>query len=691
MLFEYNPTAFQAIIAKQLTPSQRAFVAKQGLATPNDFLLCQPKRYDVRQYRMAASQLQVGVSYALIGQLRHIQSRNIRRNLTVYNGMLHTGSGEIPIVWFNQKYIVDRLANDPYVVAYGKWDATKLSMAFNMAQCDICYRFEDTGDGTIMPYYADIKGVSNKKLTSIIKLLLQTANENLLDMLPDAVRRAEGLVTAMQALNDCHFPKNQAQVAQAQQRFAFDELFMYLYPRRERHLSTKVSYTGVCLSNSHHLCTQYVNQLPYTLTGAQERVWTNIQQTLTDNKLVFQLIQGDVGSGKTDIAILSLLAAVGAGYKGALLVPTEILAQQHFYKCQERCQALGVTIVLLKGKMKVSERKAAIAQLSGPEPLIVVGTHAIIQDTISISQLGFVVIDEQHRFGVFQRQVLLDKSVDASSTKETPHCLFMTATPIPRTLMLTHYGDLAHDVIDEMPPGRVPIKTYYGKTHRMQQIMEFIRLEIKKGCQAYIVYPLIEASEHLDLACAMEGYEQVCHEFSDHGVGLLHGKMKPDNKKDIMDKFKQGEVHILVSTTVIEVGVDVPNATVMVIMNAERFGLSQLHQLRGRVGRGTVQGHCFLVADAKSVESRQRIKAMVASTNGFALAEEDLKIRGPGNLLGTQQSGDMVFSFANIMDQAVVQRVVAQCDAILSQKDAYKACCDFMDRATQQMALNQLN
>ena len=364
---------------------------------------------------------------------------------------------------------------------------------------------------------------------------------------------------------------------QAASRFKFDEIFGYLFPRRHRYHSTKTEQKGIELSLDHDYISGYLNQLPYKLTNAQQRVWDHIYDDLQQKKCVYRLIQGDVGAGKTDIAILGLLAAYGSGYKGAILVPTEILAQQHYYKCKARCEALNVPIILLKGKLSKKKKEDIYQALNSEKPIIIIGTHALIQDTVSIKNLGFVVIDEQHRFGVFQRQSLLEKS------DHVPHCLFMTATPIPRTLMLTHYGDLDHDVIDELPPGRKPAKTYYSKANRMIQIYEFIRIEMQHGRQAYVVFPLIEESEHLDLACAVEGYETFTEYFSDKEVGLLHGKLPEDEKNAIMDQFKANEIQILVSTTVIEVGVDVPNASVMVIMNAERFGLSQLHQLRGRV------------------------------------------------------------------------------------------------------------
>ena len=384
------------------------------------------------------------------------------------------------------------------------------------------------------------------------------------------------------------FPQNQQLLDNALKRLSFDEVFRYMYPRRDRHQKNKSVRPSVQIQSETLLVQSYMDALPYVLTGAQQRVWTNICDDFNFNRSVFRLIQGDVGSGKTDIALLSLLASVGSGYQAAMLVPTEILAEQHYLKLLDRCKSLGVSIYLLKGKQRKKERQHVLDALKSGDPLIVVGTHALVQDSVEMGQLGLVVIDEQHRFGVFQRQALLEKS------KLPPHCLFMSATPIPRTLMLTHYGDLDHDVIDEMPPGRLAAKTYFGKNNRLTQVHEFIRLALKDGRQAYVVYPLIEESEHLDsLQAAVDGFEQLQQVFPEFRVGLLHGQMPNEDKQRVMDLFKSNTIQVLVSTTVIEVGVDVPNATVMVIMNAERFGLSQLHQLRGRVGREKIRPIVF--------------------------------------------------------------------------------------------------
>ena len=672
MLFTIDDSIANDIISQSLSPSQRTYLSKQRMSQASDFLLLKPQRYIRRQYSVQLGNLKPNEWLSLVGKVRSITKKTIRKKLTVFNALLQTEHCDVPIVWFNQHYVLEKLSNTPWVVVLGKFDDAKMSASFNVSQFELYPSLNATDYGQVMPVYSDIRGVSNRVLTLINKRLLAKLTTN--DLLPKKVIESEGLISIDMALNYFHFPKNQAQVALSIKRFSFDELFIYMFPRRARYKTSQVMVPSFSIALDDGFTSQYLANLPYSLTNAQQRVWTNIKSDFNENKTVFRLIQGDVGSGKTDIAILSLLAAVGSGYKAAMLVPTEILASQHYLKLQDRCEGLGIPIYLLKGKQRKKDRQVVLDALQSDVPLIVVGTHALVQDSIELTQLAMVVVDEQHRFGVFQRQALLEKSSKA------PHCLFMSATPIPRTLMLTHYGDLDHDVIDELPPGRKPPKTYYSKLNRLTQVYEFIRLELQATRQAYVVFPLIEASDHLDeVAPAVEGFEELSDVFSEFRVGLLHGKMPNSDKEHVMSLFKNNEINILVSTTVIEVGVDVPNASTMVIMNAERFGLSQLHQLRGRVGRGNDQAHCFLIADAKSVESRQRIKAMQASSNGFDLAEEDLKIRGPGNLLGTQQSGELSFSFADLSNKAVIQRIIAISDHFLVHSDDFTDIIQFLE------------
>jgi ATP-dependent DNA helicase RecG len=661
MLFRCDETCFSKIVHQSFSTTQLKLLAKQGVTSAIDFLLLKPQRYDLRRHDVKASELSMSGTQALIGRVGSISRRSIRKNLTLFSGVLHTKSEAIPLVWFNQHYILDKLKTAPVVVVFGKRDPNYFDVQFQVSSFEFHSSLSAAGDNKTIPIYRDIKGVSNKGLVGLIQRLLQPGA--IQDILPEKVRCSEGLMESLDALKMLHFPTSAAGLKHAIQRLSFDELFVVMYPRRSRYHQVKITQTSVNICSNHSFIDSYLQGLPYRLTSAQRRVWANICNDFEANRRVFRLIQGDVGSGKTDVAILSMLAAIGSGYQSALLAPTEILAEQHYLKLLDR--QLGIPIYLLKGRLKKKERQAVLDAIASPVPCIVVGTHALVQQAVLFHSLGVVVIDEQHRFGVFQRQWLLEKSV------HVPHCLFMTATPIPRTLMLAHYGDLDHDIINEMPPGRTPVKTYFGKFNRMNQVISFVRVQIHQGHQAYVVYPLIESSEHLaDIQPAVDGYQELATVFHEFSVGLLHGQMSNADKQQIMADFKSNKIHVLVSTTVIEVGVDVPNATVIVLMHAERFGLSQLHQLRGRVGRGAEQSHCFLVANPKSPESKQRIQAMLNTTNGFELSEEDLKIRGPGQMLGVQQSGELVFSFADALDQAFMRRVILWCDNLIENPNA---------------------
>ena len=403
------------------------------------------------------------------------------------------------------------------------------------------------------------------------------------------------------------------------------------------------------LSISGPILTAYLNSLSYTYTDAQARCIDEIKQDLQKEKPMNRILQGDVGAGKTEVAINTLLCAIESGKKGAIMAPTQILAEQHFYKFQRYLAPLEIPILLVKGKMRKKEKEIVLAKLKEDCPLIVVGTHALIEDDIVINGLSVAVIDEQHRFGVMQRMKLYSKGI-------APHCLYMTATPIPRSFMLTCFGDLDKSIMDMLPSGRIPPKTYFAKPVHINKVFNETRKELEKGHQVFIVYPLVEESEKLDLQSAIEAQEHIQQDiYPDYVVGLLHGRMSSQEKTDIMDQFKENKIHVLVSTTVIEVGIDIPNATTMIIQHAERFGLSQLHQLRGRIGRSTLESRCYLIAEPKTDTGKKRIQAMVETTDGFKIAEYDLMIRGPGDMLGTRQAGLPDFKCADLIkDEAIL-------------------------------------
>ena len=536
----------------------------------------------------------------------------------------------------------------------------------------------------IVPKYALTAKLTAKMLRMWMRTALDTYGQQIPEILPLELRQRQGLIDRQSATNEIHFPTSEAHRKAAQKRLAFEEFFL-LSVGMELKKDRKISQEGIAFridtqtqDNSPTLLQDFIASLPYTLTGAQKRVFGEIQNDMRQKNVMNRLIQGDVGSGKTVVAAMALLRAIENGYQGALMVPTEILAEQHYYNLSEMFEALRkdtahtdnqkINVVLLKSDLPKAEREEALAAIADGTADLIVGTQALIQEGVDFHRLGLVIIDEQHRFGVMQRATLRNK---VGNKALPPDVLVMTATPIPRTLALTLYGDLNVSVIDEMPPGRQTIKTYWIKEKDREKLYGNLRKEIQRGRQAYVVYPLVEESEKLEeLKAATEMAEHLQNSvFPDLRVGLLHGQMKSIEKQEVMAKFNDKHIDILVSTTVIEVGIDVPNATLMVIENAERFGLSQLHQLRGRVGRGEHQSACYLVAIPKGDDSYQRIQAMIRTNNGFQIAEADLNIRGPGEFFGTRQSGVPNFKIANIIHDATLLETAKQEAELLVKAD----------------------
>ena len=536
----------------------------------------------------------------------------------------------------------------------------------------------------IVPKYALTAKLTAKMLRMWMRTALDTYGQQIPEILPLQLRQRQNLMDRQSALNEIHFPTSEAHRKAAQKRLAFEEFFL-LSVGMELKKDRKISQEGIAFridtqtqNNSPALLRDFIASLPYELTGAQKRVFGEIQNDMRQKNVMNRLIQGDVGSGKTVVAAMALLRAIENGYQGALMVPTEILAEQHYYNLSEMFESLRkdtahtdnqkVNVVLLKSDLPKAEREEALAAIADGTADLIVGTQALIQEGVDFHRLGLVIIDEQHRFGVMQRATLRNK---VGNKALPPDVLVMTATPIPRTLALTLYGDLNVSVIDEMPPGRQTIKTYWIKEKDREKLYGNLRKEIQRGRQAYVVYPLVEESEKLEeLKAATEMAEHLQNAvFPDLCVGLLHGQMKSIEKQEVMAKFNDKHIDILVSTTVIEVGIDVPNATLMVIENAERFGLSQLHQLRGRVGRGKHQSACYLVATPKGDDSYQRIQAMIRTNNGFQIAEADLNIRGPGEFFGTRQSGVPNFKIANIIHDATLLETAKQEAELLVKAD----------------------
>ena len=550
------------------------------------------------------------------------------------------GTGVVDLVWFQGiKYLLGRYKVHTEYIVFGK--PTVFNGRINVAHPDI-----DPAEGLVLsnmgmqPYYNTTErmkrgGLNSHALEKLTTNLFALLKEPLPETLPAWMVEKHHLMSLDESLRNIHFPRTPELLRRAQYRLKFEELF-YVQLGILRYAKDRIQkYHGFVFSRvGEAFNTFYSRHLPFELTGAQKRVIKEIRRDMGSGRQMNRLLQGDVGSGKTLVALMSMLIALDNGYQTCLMAPTEILATQH---CETIRQFLGdmpIRVELLTGSVKGKKREAILKGVTLGEVHILIGTHAVLEDTVNFASLGMVVIDEQHRFGVAQRAKLWGKNT------RPPHVLVMTATPIPRTLAMTLYGDLDVSVIDELPPGRKPIRTIHQFDNRRASLYASIRSQIEDGRQVYIVYPLIQESEKMDIKNLEEGYEHICAEFPEYKVSKVHGKMKPADKDAEMQRFVTGETQIMVATTVIEVGVNVPNASVMVIENAERFGLSQLHQLRGRVGRGADQSYCILVTGYKlTEETRKRIEIMVNSNDGFEIAEADLKLRGPGDLEGTQQSG----------------------------------------------------
>ena len=596
---------------------------------------------------------------------------------------IYDGTGVAVLVNFGRRIGIMKslLPVDTEVVVSGKF-----SRRYNEIQATD-YEFELFEEDNlihtkrIVPKYALTAKLTAKMLRMWMRTALDEYGQQIPEILPLELRKRQGLIDRQLAINEIHFPTSEAHQEAAQKRLAFEEFFL-LSAGMEMKKERKTLEAGIAFQigmasggTLPSLLSDFMASLPYELTGAQKRVFREILNDMQQKRVMNRLIQGDVGSGKTVVAAMALLCAIENGYQGALMVPTEILAEQHYYNLSDmfedmHCDASTgteqqdrrkINVVLLKSDLPRAEREEALEAIANGTADLIVGTQALIQEGVDFHKLGLVIIDEQHRFGVMQRATLRNKAQSATEAQKplntaapSPDVLVMTATPIPRTLALTLYGDLNVSVIDEMPPGRQQIRTHWIRENGREKLYDTLRKEIQRGQQAYVVYPLVEESEKLEeLKAATEMAAHLQNDvFPDLRVGLLHGQMKSAEKQEVMRRFKDRHIDILVSTTVIEVGIDVPNATLMVIENAERFGLSQLHQLRGRVGRGEHQSACYLVASPRGDDSYQRIQAMIRTNNGFQIAEADLNIRGPGEFFGTRQSGIPNFKIANIIQDA---------------------------------------
>ncbi len=624
-----------------------------GIHTFQDLLNLFPNRYIDKTHYYKIGQLQrSNADVQIIGKIVHLKTVEQKKGKRLVASFVDD-TGEMELVWFRgQKWIRENIKlNTPYVI-FGKcnWFNGKFSMPH--PEMELSKDHEQGLKVVMQPVYPSTeklsnKGISNRVISKLVQQIFVESKGRFTETLSDKLLFELKLLPKSESLFNIHFPKNQELLAKAQFRLKFEELFYIQMQLIAKNMLHKQKIKGFNFDQVGTIFNEfYKSHLPFELTGAQKRVIKEIRGDLGSNAQMNRLLQGDVGSGKTIVAVMAMLLAIDNGFQACLMAPTEILANQHYTGISELLEGTGITCSLLTGSVKKSVRKPIHEQLESGELQILIGTHALLEDKVKFKNLGLAIVDEQHRFGVAQRSRLWHKN------DIPPHILVMTATPIPRTLAMSLYGDLDVSTIDELPPGRKPIKTVHRFDSNRLKVFQFIRDEIKKGRQIYIVYPLIQESEALDYKDLMDGYESIARDFPlpDFQISIVHGQMKPADKDYEMDRFVKGETQIMVATTVIEVGVNVPNASVMIIESAERFGLSQLHQLRGRVGRGADQSYCILMTGNKlSTEAKTRLQTMVHTNDGFEIAEVDLKLRGPGDIMGTQQSGVLNLKIADIV------------------------------------------
>jgi ATP-dependent DNA helicase RecG len=624
-----------------------------NIHTFGDLLTYYPFRYIDRSRIFKINEIESDLAYVqLQGTISNARIIGEKRGKRM-SAVLRDDTGEIELVWFQGiKWIEGTILPNVEYVVFGK--PSLFNRRYNIAHPEIerADEYSKSIPQTLVGIYSTTErlknmGLGNKNLVKLIKDLIVLAHGRIQETFSQEILQKLRLMNREEALRNIHFPEDQGLLQKAQARLKFEELFFIQLGLLSDKLIRNQRISGfVFASVGEKVNTFYKEKLPFELTGAQKRVIKEIRKDLGAGKQMNRLLQGDVGSGKTLVALMSMLIAIDNGYQSCLMAPTEILANQHLNTLQRMTEGIGVNIGLLTGSTPAKKRKDLHARLESGELDILIGTHALIEDPVLFKNLGLVIIDEQHRFGVAQRAKMWSKS------DNPPHILVMTATPIPRTLAMTLYGDLDISVIDELPPGRKPVKTLLYTDAARLKIFGFMKQKIREGRQVYVVYPLIKESETLDLKHLMDGYESIVRDFPlpEFGVSIVHGKMRPADKDYEMQRFVHKQTQIMVSTTVIEVGVDVPNASVMIIENAERFGLSQLHQLRGRVGRGADQSFCLLMTGVKvSNEARKRLETMVETNDGFKIAEVDLQLRGPGDLQGTRQSGILDLKIADLI------------------------------------------
>lgn len=647
---------------KGIGDKTKQIFAKAGIENLNELIAHYPRTYERFEQPVLISSLSEGEMAAVNGCLTSAISNRHVRGLSISTVPCSDGSGEITLTWFNMPFLKNSLRQGfPYVF---RGRIKKRGQKFLMEQPAV-YSPEQYGalSDKLRPVYTLVKGLTSQMVQKAVKQVIQ--NKNLLrEFMPREIREIYQLSEYNFAIEQIHFPKDSHALELARKRLVFDEFFFFILQLRSLKSIREKSENQFQIHPS-AMAKQLVANLPYSLTGAQMRVWENIERELQGSSVMARLIQGDVGSGKTIVSILALIAAAESGYQGALMVPTEVLARQHYDSICELIRQNGFPFetVLLVGSMTAKQKREAYEKIESGEASLIVGTHALIQEKVVYKNLALVITDEQHRFGVRQREMLAQKG-------QMPHTIVMSATPIPRTLAVILYGDLDISVINEMPANRLPIKNCVVGTGFRKKAYEFIEKQVKEGHQAYVICPMVEESEAVEAENVVEYTEVLRRELPGNiQVEYLHGKMKPSMKNEIMERFLRNEIQVLVSTTVVEVGVNVPNATVMMIENAERFGLAQLHQLRGRVGRGSAQSYCIFLHTMEGKAIKERLDILNRSNDGFEIANRDMQLRGPGDLFGVRQSGMLDFALADIYSDAKVLEQANEAVGELLQKD----------------------
>ncbi|TET50775.1 MAG: ATP-dependent DNA helicase RecG [Anaerolineales bacterium] len=629
---------------------QASRLAKLGVRSIRDLLYFFPRRYDDYSQLSPINRVSRGEEVTIIAKVWDIGARRTRRGLSLVKATLSDGTGFVEATWFNQPYLVDRIKRGQQIVVSGKVDPYQGHLCFSSPTWELLEE-ELLHTARIVPVYPLTEGLSSRWLRGVMKRTIDYWSKRLPDHLPASIREKAGLVGLESAIAQIHFPNNDESLRQARHRLSFDELFILQVGLLQQRRLWRSQPAKPLPVNESQL-EAFISTLPFQLTGAQQRSLNEIAADLRSEKPMNRLLQGDVGSGKTAVAAAAMALAAAAGAQAALMAPTEILAQQHFRsigRLLEQMPGTAPTIRLLTGSVTGPERDEIYDGLKDGSISIAIGTHALIQQAVEFNELALAVIDEQHRFGVRERSALRQKGYN-------PHLLVMTATPIPRSLELTVWGHLDVSVIDEMPPGRKAVVTRLMLPAERERAYAFVRSQVEKGHQAFVIYPLVEESEKIDAKAAVEEHERLRKEvFPDLRLGLLHGRLKSEEKEATMASFASGELDILVATSVVEVGVDVPNATVMLVEGAERFGLAQLHQFRGRVGRSGHESYCILVSSTSSDETNERLLAIEATSDGFELAEKDLQLRGPGEFLGTRQSGLPDLQLAAVTDVPLIK------------------------------------